>query len=76
MTKMKFGFAAGAAVLLMLSVAACGQTETTVEQPAAEAPAAEPAAVDPAAPPVDAVAPANDAAAPAEAPAAAPAPAH
>lgn len=72
MTKFKLGVAAGMAALLAFGVAACGQTTTVTEPPAAEAPA-EPAATE-AAPPADAVAPATDAAAPAD-PAAAPAPA-
>jgi translation initiation factor IF-2 len=68
MTKFKLGMAALAAAALAFGVAACGQTTTVEEDPAAteeaaapaEAPAeapADPAAADPAAAPADGTTP-------------------
>jgi hypothetical protein len=68
MTKFKLGMAALAAAALAFGVAACGQTTTVEEDPAAteevvapaEAPAeapADPAATDPAAAPADGATP-------------------
>ncbi len=71
MTKFKLGLAAGVAAVLAFGVAACGQTTTVEEAPAAveeaapeAAPPADPAA-DPAAAPADPAAAPADGAAPA-----------
>lgn len=64
MTKFKLGMAAAAAAVLAFGVAACGQTTTVEEQPAAveetvEAPAEAPADAAPAEAPADGAAPAT-----------------
>ena len=64
MTKFKLGMAAAAAAVLAFGVAACGQTTTVEEAPAAEEAAPEAAPVE--APADPAAAPADPAAAPAE----------
>jgi uncharacterized lipoprotein len=61
MTKFKLGMAAAAAAVLAFGVAACGQTTSVQEEPAADAASTDAAA--PAEAPADAAAPPADGAA-------------